>query len=1157
MKHFLLCTLAALLIATSAGIVGDACAQNPKIHHRIAPMTHQNPQLGRDCWFSVMDLGGNLPGTYYTLYVTSPSVTTVHIHITGGITKTIALTPYKTAMFNIPFAWVMQSSGHVDDFGIHVWSSDADISCNVMEHGPYGTDGMYILPTIGWGTEYVLAAAGAYHSTGIYQYDLPSVFAVVANQDNTRVSIMPTCDLRVESSSGGCCSCILASSGQAFQVVLNAGQSVQFKSTCEQDCENFDVTGTVITSNNPIGVEAGAEVTRIPCTYNYASPVFEMMPPVRTWGENYYSVPFYQAPNTPPGHNRSRFLVITTRPGQTIYRYDNSIQQTQVVFVGGGKKYDTYSIDTIDQGSHWSSDAPFLLVQYMNSSTYPTSDTGVRGEPSEVILPSSDNYTKTVTFQVPPSNGNQIPFTNYVNIITYSSDKHSTLDGQPLLGLHQFYIDGVFTGYRAMNVSPGAHIVKADTAAGVYVYGYASDGESYSWPAGLPTSTYNSQDTTPPVVDTSGSCYTAHIALSDIDGDFGNVGMYYIRLDSNYNMSYTLDPTWLDGKARTTSYYDMAVTDITKPAALVVSVFDASGNSRTTTSTYTPQTARIGPPLLDFGTGSMSTWKCMYDTIVNTGKVPFVFTSLKLVLGDQGIALDSAMSAPLAVGEKRFIKICFQPVKGTNAYDTLRMSDGCTSMDAILTGNGGGPDFRVTGHDWGTVLLGTSIPFPGTSLYPIEVVNTSATQPIQIDSIWVDDSWHFVPLVDTNWPSHSKPVTIPAKGHHPFTFTFHATAGVDQPGLYKTLYFVRSNQLVGPGETGIRSNILTANVISSSETFTADTTLTMECVDALQGTDTAILRFEITPTGGATSIIKKIAHHSTWNAMKNATNPNDLFVSNFSVQRDNGMLVANPAAMTEQLQTGSKLFITDTFIAPMFTSGVYVDTFWAYDLDQATGTTKLIGVPLTARVNVVYRVGLVSNDGLMVFKPMAYKSAPDCQTFTITDTSSTPLQIDTLYINPLQLGNAPYVKAFWITTTPPLPAILMPGDVMTVSVCFDPSVSDRAVQPVWLTIGSNSCIGMPFEIVGQIINGSGVSTRGADYPTATLVQTDDGLLRAVTPADWTVPIRVEIETVLGARVLDALLDGNTLDASALATGVYFYRITSGNHEAAGKILITR
>ncbi len=1009
----------AVLVLLLPSAFSPARAQNPRIAHSVSHARHDAPMLGRDCWFCLLtNYGAGGSGKYYALYVTSPKVTNVHIHITGGITKTIQVQPFQSAVFNIPLAWEQLASGHVDDFGVHVWSNDADISCYVMSHNPYTSDGMYVIPTIGWGKEYVVAAyAALYEGGGSYVYDEPSEFGIVANQDSTHVSITPTCDLRVESSDKGCCSCLLAAKGSTYNVMLNAGQAVQYKGTCTQDCDNYDLTGTVITSDKPIGLEAGSECPNIPCDSPYCDHVLDYIPPTRTWGNTYYSVPFYQAQLA--SHTASTFLVITTKPDQVVYRYDAKTKSN--VYFNAHKKYDTYWRNDIDQASRWTSDTAFLLVQYINSSTYPDNQNG-QGDPAEVVLSPVENYGKSVAFQTPIAIGNQSPYTNYVNIIAKTHDKHVVFDGRSAVGFASFQVDSIYTCYRVTNVKPGGHLLTSDSGAWAYIYGYGWD-ESYAWPGPMGTATVVSLDTTPPLAVTSGICFTAHVAL--LDTGLNATGIYYIRVDTINNMGFTLDPNWVEGTAKPTSYYDLLVPDITKPGMLVVSAFDMAGNHTTITSTYTPQAAHVGPPLQDFGVSITDSCTYMYDTLVNTGKTPYPFTTLKLVLGNQGFSIDSAVISPLAVGEKRLIKLCFKLAKGYFACDTLLFGDACMTQEAILAGTGGGPNFRITGHNWGAVLLSQAVPFPSTSPLPIEVVNTSPTQSITIDSMWVDDPIHFVPTMDSHWATGNNPITIPPKGVDAVTITFKTTEPPDVMGPYTTYWCVLSRQLIGPHETGIRCNELSGNVAYLPAILMKDTTITMECVDSTN--DTAVVRFVIVSAGTVTSTITKIVHSSP------------AFLK-LTVGRDNGSIVADPSNMSETLSTGQRLFVTDTFVAPLNTDSTYVDTIFAYTLNS-DGTLHLIG----------------------------------------------------------------HVSA-------------------TIIVKCDAGVEPSSAPP-------------PEQ--------------------AYLIQTDAHHLRATLPADWPGTVRLELDNVLGVKVLQTAVDQSAIDVSALPTGVYFYRLTDGRKVLTGKIVIDR
>ncbi|MDP4242847.1 MAG: hypothetical protein Q8922_10350, partial [Bacteroidota bacterium] len=1044
-------------------------AQDARIHHKIVSEYHKAPQMGRDLWFTLLTNYGlqNLSGKYFALYVTSPNTTNVYVQLTGGARNTIVVQPYKMTTFNMPLTWEMHGSGTVGPFGVHVWSDDADISAYVMSHNPATSDGMYVIPTIGWGTEYVVAAYAALNEgSGSTTIDLPSEFGIVANQDNTRVSITPTADIRVEASSGACCSCVLALKGQTFLVSLNRGESVQYESTCTQDCDNYDLTGTVLKSNNPIGVEGGSQCTNIPCDFPYCDHVVDMLPPVRTWAKSYYTLPFYQPAGASSGHQASTFLVVASKPGQVINRFDN-VSGLLPVFTSS-QKYDFFFLNDIDLGSRWSSKDPFELVQYINSASYPDRING-NGDPAEVVINSAEEFSKTAVFCTPISIGSQGPYTHYVNIVAKYGDTNVKFDGKSVKSFHQVYMDGIFEGYRADAVTPGTHIVTSDSGVGVYIYGYGHD-ESYAWTGSFANNSYNSADSTAPKADTSGQCFQAHVNLTDVDGDSNNLGLYYIRVDSSNNMTFNLDPAWVEGNAITKTFYDMTVADLSKPAILILSAFDQAGNVTTVTSTYAPQDARLGPPLQDFGVGDPSSCIVMYDTISNTLNLPYYFHNIRLARGDQGFSFptDTTLPAsPLAVGSVNLVKICFKSLRGSTVFDTLLIDDGCSVKKVLLTGTGGQPDFRTTGHDWSTQLLGTDSVWDGTKGLPIEVVNTSAV-PITINSMWVDavDSANFLPVKDSHWATPSKPVLIPAKGHDTVTFTFHTTL-TDPIGPYSLNWFAKSDQLVSSTETGVRSNILTAQTVSAGTTFTADTTFDIECANATS--PPASLQFVITATGSATSTITKVQHSSTEFSM-------------FGVMRD-GNAIPDPSHMNELLNSGQKLVVTEQFQAPLMKDTTFFDTITAFYIDQTDGLTKMVGGrPLLATIHVIYRSGVVT-PALLTFPAVPYQGPPVTLPIAIKNTqSSETLVVDSIFINPLlDLKNQTYGKAFTFSLTGGAkwtPQAIAPNGSVTILVSFDPSISFDQTQQVTVQVNSNSCPDLPLQLVAQTTV-SGAS--GEDY----------------------------------------------------------------------------
>jgi len=481
------------------------------------------------------------------------------------------------------------------------------------------------------------------------------------------------------------------------------GQAIQYKCTHAQDVDNYDVTGTILHSNLPIGVVAGSQCPNIPMDKPYCDHVCEMIPPIRTWATTYYTTPFFQPPGM-TGHDFYSICVVGTKPGQTIYRYD--AEGGDHIFCQIDNKYGYYRTPDVLNASKFHSKDPFLLVQYINSSTYPD-DVNGQGDPAEIVVNPAENFTKTAIFQIPKSEGSiTATYSSYVNIIVnVDAIKHTTIDGKVITSYTHRPVDGKYEIYRIPGLRPGSHIVQSDSLCGTYIYGYGYD-ESYGWTGSFGTGTYGSQDTLAPLARPFGQCYTARVPILDPDTGTRQSKLFLMRLDSINNMGYSLDAGWVEGKGLDSTLYDMQVVDLTKDAILVVTAFDAAGNSTTITSTYTPVTADIEPPLTNFGKGNMNgTPITMYDTIINTGKTNFDFSDLRLKLGDQGFTLVNVDRTPLKPGERRPIQINFVPTLTQTVTDTIVFGDPCIEMKVAVIGNGGASDFFVEDQIWKDVPL--------------------------------------------------------------------------------------------------------------------------------------------------------------------------------------------------------------------------------------------------------------------------------------------------------------------------------------------------------------------------------------------------------------------------------------------------------------------
>ncbi len=1118
----------------------SAFGQNARVTHTITRQTHAPATLGRDLWFTMVKNYDDQAGKYYNLYVTSPQQTNIYVNCANQATKVLPVQPYSIASFNIPLGWEIKTSSILDHKAIHIWSNDGDVCAYLMSHNPYTSDGMYILPSIAWGDTNVVAAYGAlYEGFGTYQYDFPSEFCVVSNQDNTVCTITPSTDLRIESSPHACKTCIAHPKGVPFTEVLNRGDAIQYLCLEAQDAENYDVTGTVVTANHPVGIVAGSMCPNIPMGYPYCDHVCEMIPPVRLWGKTYISAPFYPAN---PGKQWSSFLVIGTKANQVIFRADPTLAKSQYCILS--TKFSSYLRPDIDQASIWTSDAPFLLVQYINSSTYPDNTTA-QGDPAEVVVPAVEQWPTFVVTQAPISIGNQSPYKNYVNILVHNGAIKSTkYDDQGIANYTHLPVDNDYSVYRVSGSKAGAHMVTSDSGVGVYTYGYGYD-ESYAWSAPMSTGTFMSPDTSAPRVTATGQCFAAHVSL--LDSGVNQSKLAFIRLDTIYNMAYNRDdPNWAEGPGRTSSYYDMYVLDSSKPAFLGISVFDAAGNRTTIRSSYAPQMAVIRPPAQDFGIGNLGGRPVYaYDTIINIGTVPFSFTDLRLLnagdgVGKSGFTVDSAVKSPLSVGETRIIKLAFIPQTGATSFDTIVFGDACVQQKVIVYGSGGGGDFRITDYDFGIVPIldasntagnnHKSDPAARSTQPGTHIVNLSKLLAIVIDSIWTDDP-HFV--MD---PTLTLPLNIPAGGDLAIECIFTPTSS----GKVRAPWHAHSTSIDQNGASlGTRNAILTGAAATFGQQFFRDTLVVETCPT---GNDSVHILDTLLATGALGADIVNITHSAA----------NDPRWTGFEVFTQNGS-IADFKRNPEHISTDEFLVVVENFHPPVGVTKAYYDTITA-----TTATGEVLHVHTT--IQTVFH-GTIVTPKTVRFPKVPYKDpAPPAQSLYVINSADTDLNVGSIWTpGPGSKYDAAYKIA---SITPPLPATLRPGQSVRVDITFDPSFSPDSDQTSQIEVYTDACNSPESVTLLSQSNAAGVAAVD-ESPNIRVESADGGrLLRASLPSSWSGPAHLDLDNLLGVHVLSALgietTGGATqFDVHGLASGVYFYRLTCGSNVGSGKVVIQK
>jgi len=240
-----------------------------------------------------------------------------------------------------------------------------------------------------------------------------------------------------------------------------------------------DLTGSYIRSDKPVALYSGSWATTIPNSSSNAwDHLYEQIPPVRSWGRKFVTVPL-----------KSR--------GKDTYRILASVDQTTVriagkstVWIDKGKFYE-FMLNS-DEPSLIESDHPVLLAQYSNSNDVDIpADLPVGatwdGDPSMLIISPVDQTRESVTFVAYDTP--EITSKLFVNVVTQDNAVGQIqLDGIPVPFVS---LPNSGYSYAQVKIAAGNHNLNS-TAAGkgfiAYVYGFGGV-ESYGYGVGFNLST--------------------------------------------------------------------------------------------------------------------------------------------------------------------------------------------------------------------------------------------------------------------------------------------------------------------------------------------------------------------------------------------------------------------------------------------------------------------------------------------------------------------------------------------------------------------------------------------------------------------------------------------------------------------------------------------
>jgi hypothetical protein len=349
----------------------------------------------------------------------------------------------------------------------------SDVPVVAYQMNPYGgagtsvTGASLLLPTSAWDSNYVVASAFSDTSAS-------ASLNVIARTNATRVTIVP-----VRPVVGG--TGVPASPANVpFEIVLNEGQHAQITQE--------DLTGSVLSSNHPVGLMAGHECMEIPTGVLACDHGEQMVPPIRALGSEYVGVM-----HRPRGAEPAIWRLIGAADGTKLtWSSDvggpDSLELGEMVMITTGEPFVVKSQDE---------DHPFLLFAHMVGVNY-TSVPNNAGDPDAVLSVPPAQYLSHYVFFTDPT----YPETNLVvvrkkvdgSFADVVLDCAGKLNGWTSIGDYEWtradLTTGDFDGIG--DCTTGRHVMDSENPFGLWVWGWGSSltemqttSVSYGYPGGM------------------------------------------------------------------------------------------------------------------------------------------------------------------------------------------------------------------------------------------------------------------------------------------------------------------------------------------------------------------------------------------------------------------------------------------------------------------------------------------------------------------------------------------------------------------------------------------------------------------------------------------------------------------------------------------------
>ncbi len=430
---------------------------------------------GTEFWFGFMESRHYQDYHFLEITVTSKESATFEIFIGPDeipFGETYTLTANLPRQVEIPWELVESTgSEEIQDKGIHL-ISEKPVNVYALNWSQNSADVAVIYPVGSLGTEYF---AMCYYPdidliNPVTGNGRNSEFLIVATEDGTNVEITPS---RVTHKN--------FPEDSTFSVLLNKGQTFQVQS------ENIvgthiegqgDLTGSYISASKPVAFYSGSLSTRVPTGQCCWDHLFEQIPPLHSWGLEYYLIPLKT-------RQQDRYRIMAAHNNTTLF-----ITGRNPVTLQSGQFEEL--VVNHDDPKRVLADNPVMVAQFSQSRDVDSNFTGGDGDPFMIILSpvnQSKNEATFVAYESPDLGieGYQGISKYFVNIVTPTSEvENIRLNGESVETEFQ-PLPGNNFSFAQLKIEAGSNQIKnINENAGFLANAYGFGGvESFGYGVGF------------------------------------------------------------------------------------------------------------------------------------------------------------------------------------------------------------------------------------------------------------------------------------------------------------------------------------------------------------------------------------------------------------------------------------------------------------------------------------------------------------------------------------------------------------------------------------------------------------------------------------------------------------------------------------------------